>query len=364
MYKKTKIITLGGFDHVNKVMLGADYPISIQSMWKEDIVNSCADKNAFKSLVERINALEQLGCKILRFAVPTMESSSALIKLAQHISMPLVADIHFDHKLALRCLDGKVAKIRINPGNIGSKDKVQEVIKKCQEKSVPIRIGVNSGSLPKDVQTMVDNCTITNAQALLLAAEREIEIFNKCNFDQFLVSLKASNINDTVMANEAFAQKYDIPLHIGVTEAGPLIAGVVKSTLAFSRILSNGIGSTVRVSLSSDCKNEVIAAKEILRACNKYSCGVEIISCPRCGRNGFDVHDFLARWQDRLESLPQKITIAVMGCVVNGPGEAKHADIGISGVGESVIIFKHGKIVRQILAKDADNAFSEELKLL
>ncbi|MGL4987489.1 MAG: flavodoxin-dependent (E)-4-hydroxy-3-methylbut-2-enyl-diphosphate synthase [Treponemataceae bacterium] len=364
MYKKTKTIILGGFDHIKKVAIGADNPIAIQTMWKEDIISILHDEQNLKNLIEKINCLEQLGCQILRFAVPTMESAEALIKIAEYVSIPLVADIHFNYKLALRCLDGKIAKIRINPGNIGSKENALKVVKKCQKKAIPIRIGVNSGSLPKDVQTMVDSRSITNAQALVLAAEREMDIFSQYQFDQFLVSLKASNIEDTVRANQLFAQKYDVPLHVGVTEAGPLIAGVVKSTVAFSALLPEGIGSTIRVSLSSDCKNEIIAAKEILRSCNKYSQGVEIISCPRCGRNGFDVHGFLARWQERLESIPQKYTIAVMGCVVNGPGEAKHADLGISGVGDSVIIFKRGKIIRQILAKDTDIVFNEELNLL
>jgi (E)-4-hydroxy-3-methylbut-2-enyl-diphosphate synthase len=223
---------------------------------------------------------------------------------------------------------------------------------------------VNTGSFPKDIAARVTDGSITRAQGLCETALREAAVLDELGFTQVVVSIKASSVLETVEANEAFAAKSDIPLHIGVTEAGPLIGGLVKSTLAFSALLKQNIGSTVRVSLSSSPENEVIAAREILRECGKRVGGVTIVSCPRCGRNGFDVHGFLERHETEFLSLKKDIVIAVMGCVVNGPGEAKHADIGITGSGDTVIIFKQGKIVRRTDAKNADNEFIEELATL
>ena len=197
-----------------------------------------------------------------------------------------------------------------------------------------------------------------------MAAAEECKVFGELNFDQVVVSMKASSVEETVQCNEEFAKKFDIPLHIGVTEAGPLIGGIVKSTLAFSRLLGQGIGNTIRVSLSSTPKNEVIAGREILRECGKRAGGVQIVSCPRCGRQGFDVHSFVERWQSRLLASKKDVTVAIMGCAVNGPGEGKHADLGIAGAGGKAILFKKGKIIRTIDEKDADNAFEEEFNSL
>ena len=278
--------------------------------------------------------------------------------------MPLVADIHFDYRLALKCLEGPVGAIRINPGNIGDIERVKAVVDGCKDHGAAIRIGVNSGSLPHDLRELVEQGKLSRSVALSQTAARECEVFDKLNFDQFVVSMKASSVQETIEANEDFASKFDIPLHVGVTEAGPLITGVVKSTLAFSHLLNEGIGSTIRVSLSSLPENEVITGLEILRECGKRKGGVTLVSCPRCGRVGFDVHGFMARWQNKLLSMKKDITVAVMGCVVNGPGEGKHADIGIAGAGDKAIIFKKGEIVRTIDMKDADNVFEEELASL
>lgn len=357
----TNKVWIGGSGKTKRIGIGGDSPISIQTMWKEGITGVLNHRDALFHLVERIEQLHSLGCDILRFAVPDMESADALIKIASETSMPLVADIHFDYRLALRCLEGNIAKIRINPGNIGSIDRVESVVNKCKEKGVAIRIGVNTGSLPKDIALQVEQGTMTRAMALAEIASREALIFQKLNFDQFVISMKASSVNETIECNRIFAKKHNIPLHIGVTEAGPLIGGIVKSTLAFSSLLKENIGNTIRVSLSSSPENEVITAKEILRETGKRSEGVKIVSCPRCGRNGFDVHGFVNRWQNELLSLDKDITVAVMGCVVNGPGEGKHADIGITGAGDKVMIFKHGKIVQTISAEDADNVFRKEL---
>jgi (E)-4-hydroxy-3-methylbut-2-enyl-diphosphate synthase len=290
-----------------------------------------------------------------------MESADNLIRIAAEVSMPLVADIHFDYKLALRCLDGPVAKIRINPGNIGSRDRVRAVAEKAADRGAAIRIGVNAGSLPSDLVKLVTDGSLSRAEALAETAFRETELLGELDFHNVVVSMKASTVAETILANEAFARRFDYPLHIGVTEAGPLIGGLVKSTLAFSHLLGEGIGSTIRVSLSSSMTDEVIAGGEILKETGTRAGGVRIVSCPRCGRNGFDVHGFVNRWQGELLSLKKDMTVAVMGCVVNGPGEARHADIGITGAGGTVIIFRKGEKVRTVTAEEADAAFRDEL---
>lgn len=344
-----------------RIGIGGDNPVSIQTMWKEPINDLCENPQKLDSLLQRVQALRLLGCDIIRFAVPDIKSAAALCEIAAHTEVPLVADIHFDYRLALECLKGSVAAIRINPGNIGSLDNTRKVVEACRENGVAIRIGINSGSYPKELQKKVAAGEMTRAEALCETAVIESLVFEELKFEQYVVSMKSSDVEETILANRFYAQQYDNPLHLGVTEAGPLIGGVVKSTLAFSTLLSEGIGSTIRVSLSSSPENEVIAARNILKECGKRSGGITLISCPRCGREGFDVHGFVERWQQELLSMDKNITVAVMGCIVNGPGEGKHADIGIAGAGDKVIIFKKGQIVRTIAAKDADKAFREEI---
>ncbi|WP_288188318.1 (E)-4-hydroxy-3-methylbut-2-enyl-diphosphate synthase [uncultured Treponema sp.] len=364
MYRTPRIVTLGGAYGVRSVVMGGNNPVTIQTMWKEGIANLTGDSGALRSVLERISVMRNLGCDIIRFAVPDMESARSLCLIAANTEMPLVADIHFDYRLALECLKGPVAAIRINPGNIGSRERVEAVVNGCKEKGCAIRIGVNTGSLPSDLEQKVELKELTRAEALAQTALREAEVFDSLDFANVVVSMKASSVKETVDANEAFAKVSDIPLHIGVTEAGPLIGGIVKSTLAFSTLLNEGIGSTIRVSLSSSPENEIIAGREILHECGKREGGVSIVSCPRCGRIGFDVHSFVDRWQNELLGMKKNITVAVMGCVVNGPGEGKHADLGIAGGKDKVIIFKKGKIVRTVDAKDADKVFREELESL
>lgn len=366
----TNEVKIGGKGQTRSIVIGGNAPISIQTMWKSSLIGANLDE-----IVRNLYELEVMGCDIVRFAVPDIESAEQLVKLSKLTPMPLVADIHFDHTLALRCLDGTIAKVRINPGNIGSKDKVASVLHKAKDLNVAIRIGLNTGSLPSDLQTTIKTqvqqgllLSEARASALVQAAEREIEIFDSHNFTDYIVSMKSSSVSETIAANKTFAKKFKAPLHLGVTEAGPLIGGIVKSTLAFSSLFQKNIGATVRVSLSDSLENEVIAAREILAECGKRSGGVRIVSCPRCGRDGFDVHGFVTRWQKELLSLKKDITVAIMGCVVNGPGEGKHADIGITGAGNRVLIFKKGKIVRNITIKnnytEADEAFREELHSL
>ena len=362
-----RTVKVSGFGNVESVIIGGEYPVSVQTMWKDRLVRSDLEGSVGQSTVARVEKLRALGCSLLRFAVPDLEAADVLGALASRTAMPLVADIHFDHEIALRCLDHPIAKIRINPGNIGARSKVEAVVKKAADKGVPLRIGVNAGSLPQDLAKAVDSGEKSRAQAIVEAAERELAVFDQLSFQNVLVSMKASSITDTLQANELFASRHDVPLHLGVTEAGPLIPGVVRNAVALHALLAKGIGSTIRVSLSDTMECEVLAGREILGAVadttgkGSKGRGVVIVSCPRCGRNGFDTHAFAERWRDELYSLKKDVIVAFMGCAVNGPGEARHADLGITGAGNQVLIFRHGRIVRTVDPSDADAAFREEL---
>jgi (E)-4-hydroxy-3-methylbut-2-enyl-diphosphate synthase len=375
--RQKSVIQIGGFDHVAPVLIGGGSPVVIQTMWKDRLSFSDPEGDEGRAAAERIGRLKAMGCGILRFAVPDIGAAETLGRLAAMVSMPLVADIHFDYQIALRCLDFPISKIRINPGNIGGREKVEAVLSKAASKKIPIRIGVNAGSLPQDLRKQVDE-GLSPAEALVLAAERELAIFEDFGFPDALVSLKASSVQETIRANRLLAAKFPgLPLHVGLTEAGPLVAGVVKNTAALVPLLSGGIGDTIRVSLSDTMENEVLAAREILATAAETAegagktgmagrlgrgRGVTIVSCPRCGRNSFDTHAFTERWLTRLYSLDKNITVAVMGCAVNGPGEARHADLGITGAGDKALLFRRGKVVRTIDAGEADAAFGEELE--
>ena len=359
--------------HIGNISIGGDAPISVQSMCNTKTTDT-------EATVQQIRELAAAGCDIVRVAVPDMEAAKNLGNIVRQVKTPLVADIHFDYRLALRCMDGCAAKIRINPGNIGTEDRVKAVIKKAQDTGTALRIGVNSGSLPADIRNRMEqeiregrNADEARAAALVAGAQREAALFDKHGFKQYLVSMKASSVKETVLANEQFAAESAAPLHLGVTEAGPLVSGIVKSALAFSQLLERNIGATVRVSLSDTMENEVIAAREILTECGKRQGGIRLVSCPRCGRNGFDVHGFVARWQHRLFAEKKDLTVAVMGCVVNGPGEGKFADIGITGAENVILLFKRGVIVQRIDVQGLteterntaiDAAFEKELKSL
>ena len=347
VYKSPRPVKAGN------LMIGGGFPLSVQTMWKEPL-HEVSD-----ALVDRIDTLVSMGLDILRFAVPDMETVSALKALAPRVKIPLVADIHFDYKLALASIAAGVSKVRINPGNIGAPWKVEEVVRAARDSDVAIRVGINAGSLPVVLRKENDR-----AKALISAAEAELDILERLGFHAVVFSLKSSDIESTIAANERFASLYDYPLHLGVTEAGPLIGGVVKSTVALSRLLQEGVGSTIRVSLSDEPESEVIAGREILSSLALRTGGVKIVSCPRCGRAGFDVHWFIEEMGQTLYSLGKDITVAVMGCEVNGPGEARHADIGITGTGNSIVIFRHGEVVRRVAKEEALSAFKEELKLL
>lgn len=363
-------VKIGGFEHVSSVLVGGGHPVAIQTMWKDSLSKEALEGSSGKEILDRIERLSNMGCRILRFAVPNLEAAEALGELSRRTAMPLVADIHFDYRIALRCLEYPIAKIRINPGNIGSREKAKAVMDRAAERGRPIRIGINAGSLPKELALAVDAATMTRAEALVAAAEQELAWCDAEGFKDVLLSMKASDIAETLAANRLIASKRPVPLHLGVTEAGPLIPGIVRNTVAMTLLLSEGIGSTIRVSLSDTMESEVMAAREILSAVcelrgeQAQNRGVTIVSCPRCGRNSFDTHAFAQRWQERLYAMDKNITVAFMGCAVNGPGEARHADLGITGMGDKVLIFAHGEVVRTVEGSMADQAFEEELAKL
>jgi (E)-4-hydroxy-3-methylbut-2-enyl-diphosphate synthase len=334
-------------------------------MWKDKITRADLDGERGAVLVRRIERLGEMGCALLRFAVPDEEGAETLGRLAEMVSMPLVADIHFDYRLALRCLDFPIAKIRINPGNIGAQERTARVVEKAAQKGAPIRIGLNAGSLPADVRERVEHGELAREQALIIAAERELAVFEELGFDNVVISAKASSASETIRVNRLLRQ-FGAPIHAGVTEAGPLVAGVARNTAALCVLLGEDIGDTVRVSLSDSVENEVIAAREIIGIASRRekAPGITIISCPRCGRNSFDTHAFTEKWLPALYALKKNADIAIMGCVVNGPGEAKHADLGITGAGDKALLFRHGTIVKTVNLEDADAAFGDCLSEL
>jgi len=336
--------------------IGGGAPISVQTMWKQPL-GAPGSAYSPEHTLAAIGSLEEIGCELLRFSVPDLQSAEFLGELASRTPLPLVADIHFDHRLALRCLDFPIAKIRINPGNIGRAGKVEELVRKAGDKGVALRIGVNAGSLPKVLRGEKNV-----ARAMVKAAEEELSVLERLGFERVVFSLKAADVETTVRANVLFSKSHDYPLHIGVTEAGPLIQGTVKSTLALSRLLESGVGDTVRVSLSDSPENEIIAARSILQNLGIRSFGPEVISCPTCGRTAFDVTGFLDKVQPYMRRISKNVTVAIMGCPVNGPGEAKRADLGITGSEDHVAIFKKGKIIRRESADHAIEAFKEELE--
>jgi len=336
---------------IGDVIVGGGFPLAIQTMWKSPLNNN------IKSILEGINELADIGADIIRFAVPDIDDAEILSEISKKSKIPVVADIHFDYRIALKCIQGGVHKIRINPGNIGASWKVEEVVKAALDRNVPIRVGVNGGSLPSSLRNREDI-----AEAMVEAAEMELNVFEKLNFKDVVFSLKSSDIDSTVMANRMFSNTYSYPLHLGLTEAGPLLPGVIKSSIALNLLIKESIGDTLRVSLSDTMRNEVLAAREILKASGKDSLGVNIVSCPRCGRASFNTHDFLLSVEDNLQRIKKNVSIAVMGCIVNGPGEARHADLGITGSGDNVVIFRKGNIVRKGHSDNAVEMFVEELE--
>lgn len=299
--------------------------------------------------VEKANQLEKAGCEILRVAIPDKNSIKLIDAIKKEISIPLVADIHFDYRLALEAVAVGIDKIRINPGNIGDDHRVKQVAFACNQNNIPIRIGVNSGSLEKDILNKYGKPT---PEALVESALYHINLLNKFDFDDIIVSIKSSNVVNMINSYELMAQKTNYPLHLGVTESGTEKMGIIKSSIGIGSLLVKGIGETIRVSLTADPVKEIYVAKDILKSVGLNNDGVEIISCPTCGRTKINLIELTNKVEKAVDGIDKNIKVAVMGCVVNGPGEAKEADIGIAGGDGCAIIFKKGEIIKKVAEKD------------
>lgn len=341
----TKTVTIG-----NRV-IGGGNPILIQSMTNtktEDVT----------ATVAQIQALTAAGCDIIRCAVPTMEAAEALTEIKKQISIPLVADIHFDYRLALAAIEHGADKIRINPGNIGAKERVQAVVEAAKERNIPIRVGVNSGSLEKE---LVEKYHGVTAEGIVESALDKVHLIEDMGYDNLVISIKSSDVLMCVKAHELIAEKTDHPLHVGITEAGTLLSGNIKSAIGLGLILHQGIGDTIRVSLTGDPLEEIKSAKLILRTLGLRKGGIEVVSCPTCGRTKINLIELANQVETMVADIPLDIKVAVMGCVVNGPGEAKEADIGIAGgVGVGLLI-KDGEIVKKVPEDQLLDTLREEL---
>ena len=333
---------------IGNVQIGGQNKVVIQSM--------CNTKTKdVDETVKQILELEKAGCEIIRVACLDMEDAKAIKQIKERINIPIVADIHFDYKIALQAIESGVDKVRINPGNIGSKDRVKAVVDKCKEKKIPIRIGVNAGSLEKDLLEKYGKPT---AKAMVESAKRHIDILEELDFKDYLLSLKASNLDLCIEAYEEAAKTFNCPLHLGITESGTEFSGTIKSSIGLGYMLRNGIGDTIRVSLSDDPVKEIKVAKEILKDCNLYKNLPTLVACPTCGRTQIDLIPIAKEMEEFLQTIDSNITVAVMGCAVNGPGEAREADIGIAGGIKEGLLFKKGEIIKKI----PQDKIVEELK--
>ena len=333
MYRDhTKVIKIG-----DKI-IGGGNPVLIQSM-----TNTRTEDVA--ATVAQIQALTAAGCEIIRCAVPTMEAAQAFSEIRKQISIPLVADIHFDYKLAIAAIEHGADKIRINPGNIGSADRIKAVVDAARERNIPIRVGVNGGSLEKEIVARDGGVT---AEGLVESALRQTSVIEDMGYDNLVISIKSSDVLLCAKAHRLLAKKTNYPLHVGITEAGTLLSGNIKSAIGLGLILSEGIGDTIRVSLTGDPREEVKSAKLILRTLGLRRGGIEVVSCPTCGRTKIDLIGLANQVETMVEDIPLDLKVAVMGCVVNGPGEAKEADIGIAGGKGEGLLIKKGEAVRKV----------------
>ena len=345
MYRDhTKVVQIG-----NK-KIGGGNPILIQSMntKTEDV----------EATVRQILELEAAGCDIIRCAVPTMEAAQALKEIKKQIHIPLVADIHFDYRLAIAAMENGADKIRINPGNIGSTDRIQAVVDVAKERNIPIRVGVNSGSLEKDLVKKYGGVT---AEGIVESALDKVHMIEDMGYDNLVISIKSSDVLMCAKAHELIAPKTAHPLHVGITESGTVLSGNIKSAVGLGIILSQGIGDTIRVSLTGDPKEEIKSAKLILRTLGLRKGGIEVVSCPTCGRTQIDLIGLANKVENMVEDIPLDIKVAVMGCVVNGPGEAKEADIGIAGGKGEGLLIRKGEVVKKVPESELLDALREEL---
>ena len=349
--RQTRVLNIG------KVAIGGNNPIAVQSMTNTKTEDAAAT-------IAQIKNLESLGCEIIRCTVPTMEAAKALIQIKKAIEIPIIADIHFDHKLALAAIAAGVDALRLNPGNIGGREKVVEVVKAAEERNLPIRIGVNAGSLPKDLLAKYEHPT---AEAMVEAAWRHIHILEDLHYTNIKVSLKCHDVPMTIAAYRLLAAQCNYPLHVGITEAGTVNSGIIKSAVGIGTLLAEGIGDTIRVSLTGDPTNEIKVAYQILKSLGLREYGPTLIACPTCGRTSINLEKLALEVELYLETVQIPITVAVMGCVVNGPGEAREADIGIAGGKGEGLIFKKGEIIKKVpegeildeLFKEIDKIVSE-----
>ena len=336
---------------VGNVRIGGQNKVVIQSM--------CNTKTKdVESTVKQILELEEAGCEIIRVACLDLEDAKAIKNIKEKIHIPIVADIHYDYKLALEAIKSGVDKIRINPGNIGSKERVKAVVDKCKEHHIPIRIGVNAGSLEKDLLEKYGKPT---AKAMVESAKRHIDILEELDFKDYILSLKASNLDLCIEAYEEASKEFDCPLHLGITESGTEFSGTIKSSIGLGYMLRNGIGDTLRVSLSDDPVKEIKVAKEILKDCNLYKKSPTLVACPTCGRTRIDLIPIAKEVEEFLQKIEDDITVAVMGCSVNGPGEAREADIGIAGGVKEGLIFKKGEIIKKVPQEKIVEVLKEEI---
>lgn len=337
--------------NVGNVKIGGDAPIAIQSML--NVLSSDYEGN-----LAQVKELEEAGCEIVRMAVPDMESVKVLGRLKENTNIPLVADIHFDYRLALESLKAGVDKIRINPGNIGSAERVAAVADACNLKNVPIRIGVNSGSVEKDLLEKFGGAT---PEAMVESAFRHVKLLEDCGFYNTVISIKSSDVENMVKAYSLVAERCDYPLHLGVTEAGTERSSLIKSSVGIGSLLLNGIGDTIRVSITDTPVKEIYAARDILKAVNVRVETPQIVSCPTCGRTKIDLVSLANQVENAVKNIKKPIKIAVMGCVVNGPGEAKEADIGVAGGDGCGVIFKKGEILRKVNEDEIVKALLDEI---
>ena len=346
--RKSRVVKVGN------VLIGGGFPISVQSM-------TTTDTRDISATVSQIESLTEAGCDIIRVAVPDNDAAKKLGKIKSQISIPLVADIHFKYKLALEAIKQGVDKVRINPGNIGEKNKVREITKAAKDAGIPIRVGVNSGSLPKD---LLKEGNFENPEIFVKAALRQIEILENCDFHDIVVALKSSNVNTAYWAYKLLADKVDYPFHLGITEAGTLQTGSIKSAVGLGALLINGIGDTIRVSLTADPVEEIKIGKTILKSLALKKEGVEIISCPTCGRCEIDMIPIAESIEAKTRHLKTPLKVAVMGCCVNGPGEASVADIGIAGGRRLGLLFRNGKIIEKIPENQLESRLLAEIDKL
>ena len=348
MRKQKRIVNIGG------VKIGGDNPVAIQSMCN-------TDTRDVKATVNQIHELENAGCEIIRVAVPDMVAAKAVADIKKQIHIPLVVDIHFDYRLALECMKNGADKVRINPGNIGDRDRVKQVVEMAKEREIPIRIGVNGGSLERELLQKYGGVT---ADALVESAMGHVAILDELNFNNVVVSIKISDVPKMLCAYRKFNEISDIPLHIGVTESGTLKGGTVKSAVGIGALLAEGIGDTMRVSLTANPVEEIYAAYDIQKVLGMRKTGAEIVSCPTCGRTQLDLISIANEVEKRAANIDKPIKIAVMGCAVNGPGEAREADIGIAGGKAEGLIFKKGEIIKKVPQDSLVDELMKEIETL